>query len=256
MKTKFMGALILLSGMALLYTSCKKDAAKQNTTQNQSTAASPDVISQQVAANLAKSLAGTYGGVNLSNGLSAPSVIQSDFGHQGGSTPNPLCGFTVDTVLHYTTNVGDTIKSTSNGRIIFYFNCFNGQPAGFLASDSLKTVGTAPGYSFLFDITQYYVIKSLNSANSLLLVNGALKSFVDLTYSKTGIKPTTDHTTYVMLGLTVDLSKNNDVTSGIATFISTGSNNYGPWTYVGTIKYLGNHKADVTINGKVYHITF
>jgi hypothetical protein len=254
MKRNFKGTLVLsvIIGAALFYSACKKTnntpapVAKTQT-------ASADVISSQIATNLAQSFAGAYGGVKLSDGMSMPTILSDD--HHGHEKPNPLCGFTVDTALHYDTNVGDTIKSHSDGRIIFYFNCFNGKPAGFLANDSLKTVGTAPGYNFLFDITQYYVIKSLNANNTLLFVNGALKSFVDITYSQAGIKPTSAHTTYLLTGLTIDLSDNNDIKSGIAPFVSTGSNNYGSWSFIGVVKFLGNHKADVVINGKTYHVT-
>jgi hypothetical protein len=246
MKFSLKVALPLLAGVVVFYTSCNKTS---NTPAAQTAGA--DVVSSEVAASLTQSLAGTYGGVNLNSGVTTPSVINDN---HTVNTPNSLCGFTADAPLDYDTNTGAT-RSHTTGRLIFYFNCINGQPAGYFANDSLKTIGTAPGYSFLYDITQNYVIKSLNSKNTLLFVNGNLKSFVDLNYSKPGIKPTSDHTNYVLTGLTVDLSNNNDITSGLATFVSTGSNNYGSWNYVGTIKYLGNHKADVTINGKVYHVT-
>ncbi len=253
MKNKFVGALILLSGIALLYTSCKKDAAKQNTTQSQTTAATPDVISNLVAANLSQSLAGAYGGVNVGDGLNAPSLV-SNSGHHHGF-PGSLCGFTADSVLNYDTTAGDTVSHTT-GRLIFYFNCLNGQPDGYFANDSLHTTGTTPGYSFMYDVTQYYVITSLNPDNTQLFVDGALKSFVDITYNQQGVKPTSAHTTYVLTKLKVDLTnKHNTINSGTATFVSTGSNNYGSWSFTGTIKYLGNHKADVTINGVVYHLT-
>ncbi|HEY8781170.1 MAG TPA: hypothetical protein VIM16_06120 [Mucilaginibacter sp.] len=246
MKSRLKLTFVLLAGVALFYMACKKDS----TNASQGPMTSADVISRQIASNLSKSLSGFYGGIKIGDGIKTPSIITS-----ANAAPNPICGFTVDSVLNYTTNIGDTIKSQSNGRIIFYFNCTNGQPDGYRANDSLKTTGTAPGYSFFYNITQYYVISSLNPGITLLSVNGSLKSFVGLTYNKAGVKPTADSTSYALTGLTIDLSKQDDITSGLATFVTSGSNNFGPWNYTGTIKYLGNHMADVTINGKVYHVT-
>jgi hypothetical protein len=247
MKLNLKVILPFLAGIIVCYAACNK-AKNTPVPASQTPTAGADVVSSQVALSLHKSLAGLYGGIKINDGIKTPSIITR-------SATSTLCGFTVDSVLNYNSNAGDTTSHT-NGRIIFYFSCANGVPNGYFANDTLNTTGTAPGYSFQYNIAQYYAITSLNSANTLLSVNGNLVSFVNVTYSTTGIKPTADSTAYVLTGLTVDLTNNDDITSGTATFVTTGSTNYGPWNYTGTIKFLGNHTADITINGKVYPVTF
>jgi hypothetical protein len=251
MKFNLKGALALLMGVTFFYTGCKNN----NTPAPASPVVSADLVSNQIALNIAQSLSGSYGGVNLNDGISSPAIATSGASHRAVNSMNSLCGFFVDSTLNYNTNIGDTIKSHTGGSLKFYFDCVLGHPDGYTAYDSLRTTGTAPGYSFLYDVTQYYEIKSLNSKNTLLFVNGNLKSFVDLVYDKKGIKPTSAHVFYVLTGLHIDLADKSDITSGIATFTSTGSNNYGTWSYIGVVKFLGNHKADIIINGKTYHVT-
>jgi len=248
MKPNLKLLLLLLTSAAFTYTACKKsnDAPVSKT-------AGADVISSQVASNLVQSLSGSYGGLNINNGIKSPGFVTNKNSGQAINSMNPLCGFLTDSVLNYNTNIGDTIKSHTQGRFKFYFNCVNGNLTGFTANDSLKTTGTAPGYSFIYDVIQNYNIKSLNSTNTLITVDGNLKSFVDLKYNNAAIKPSAAHTVYILTGLTIDLTKNGDITGGTANFVSTGSNNYGVWNYTGSIAFLGDHKANIIINGKTYH---
>lgn len=248
MKPNLKLLLLLLTSAAFTYTACKKS----NDTPVSKTVGA-DVVSSQVALNIAQSLSGSYGGVNINNGIKSPGFVTNKNSGHAINSMNSLCGFLTDSVLNYNTNIGDTIKSQTHGRLKFYFNCLNGNLTGFTANDSLKTTGTAPKYSFIYDVIQNYDIKGLNSNNTLLSVNGTLKSFVNLTYNQAGIKPTSVNTAYVLTGLTVDLTKNGDITGGTATFVSTGSNNYGVWNYTGSIVFLGDHKANIIINGKTYH---
>jgi hypothetical protein len=232
--------IMLFIGVALFYTACKKMNNPVAQSQSQNTV-SADMISKQVALNLHKSLYNLAGG----NQVKTPRA----------GVPNTLCGLTVDSVLNFKTTASDTVSQTK-GRIIFTFNCTNGQPSGYSATDSLNITGTATGFSFTNNSVQNYTITNLNPANTQLSVNGSIVAFVNITYTAPAIKPTADNTTYTLTGLTINVSNNFDVTAGTATFVTTGSTNSGPWNYTGTIAYLGNHKANITINGKVYPVTF
>ncbi len=247
MKIKFRLTLLLLIGAAFIYTACNKTSNKPA-----SKTVGADVVSSQLALNLARSLSGSYGGVNIKNGISSPTFLTNKNSGRTINTLNPLCGFIADSVLNYD-SVIDTTTSHTQGRYKFFFICTGGNISGFHATDSLKTTGTTPGYSFIYNVIQNYDIKGLNPGNTLISVNGNLMSDVDLTYNKAGFKPTSIHTNYVLTGLTIDLTNGGDITAGTATFVTTGSTNYGPWNYAGSIVFLGNHKADIIINGITYH---
>jgi len=242
-------ALPVLVGMTIIYTSCNKLAAVKPAPQTQ--AISADVISSQVAMGFTNTVSGSYGGVNLNAGVDSITLANYQ-GPQHSSSQDLLCGFFNDTKVNYNTNSGDT-RSHTSGNLNFYFDCVNGKSTGYTAYDSLTTTGTAPLYTFVYTVKQYYQIKSLNQTNTLLFVNGQLTSSVDQNFDKKGVAPIIDNTYYVLKNLTVDLGNKGDIKSGTATFTSNGSNSYGDWKYNGTITFFGNHKADIIIDGKVYH---
>ena len=240
MKFRSKLTIMLLIGVVLFYMACKKMNSPVAQNQSQNTVGA-DMISKQVALSLQKSLYGLYVGGRIKT--------------PRAGVPNPACGLTVDSVLNFNTTANDTVSHT-NGRIIFIFNCTNGQPSGYSATDSLNVTGTATGFSFTSNSVQNYTIMSLNPTNTLLSVNGSIIAYVDITYTAPATKPTADSTTYTLTGLTINVANNYDVTAGTATFVTTGSTNSGPWNYTGTIAFLGNHMANITINGKVYPVTF
>ena len=151
-----------------------------------------------------------------------------------------------DSVLNYYTNVGDTIKSHTVGNNKFYFDCLNGQPNGYTAYDTTVTAGTGPKYTFIYKIDQYYRIYVCGCG--ILTVNGNQKAFIDYNYNNKNDSYYA-HNTYILNNLNIDLHKNSDITSGTATFTSVGVNVYGKWNLTGTINYIGNHEAQVTVSG-------
>lgn len=236
--------------LMMVYSSCRKDAkapAAQTTTNT------ADDLNSQVAANLANSLAGSYGGVNINDGIDSVSLAN----HQGphhGCPANPLCGFFADSLVNYNCASGDTLKSHTGGNLTFFFDCVNGKPSGYTAYDSLNTTGTTSQYAFIYTVKQAYSIKALNDQHTFIDVNGDIYTYVADNYFNTSIKSIIANANYVLKDLTVDLT-HQDITSGCATFKSYGTNSYGSWNLNGTIVFIGNHQAIVTINGKVYHVT-
>ena len=272
MKLKFKVALVLLTGVVFFYIACKKS----NQSPSNDGTVSLTVVSSQIAENIAQSLAGAYGGVNISNGLILPGfTTKYSTSVSIGADLFDLCSFAPDTALSYSTNIGDTIKSTTKGIFKFYFSCdtlkapkINGYSDysllnGYNAYDSLLTTGIAPKDSFIYNIKASYNVKALDtvnipliingSSNKLLSVNGGLKSFVDAKAINKTVASASVHAFYTLTGVTVDLTKNGDITSGTATFNATGSYNNVAWNNKGTVTFLGNNKANITINTKIYN---
>ncbi|HEY4198704.1 MAG TPA: hypothetical protein VGM63_24355 [Mucilaginibacter sp.] len=144
-----------------------------------------------------------------------------------------------DSTVNYNGKIGDTTVHTG-GYLKFYFNCINGKLSGYTADDSLNTVKTLPGQApQIYRLTQYYTIKALDAQNEFIGVSGTNY----LTTSDGGVS-------YVLSNLKIDLT-NKDILSGTATFEAWGNS----WGDVkGTITFLGNHKADMVINGTTYHV--
>lgn len=250
MKIFTKGRILLLAGLALCYSACKKDNSVKTATQTTVTSNTGyEALSSQVASNFSQALSGSMGGANLNEGLT-PSFAGTY--PQGASA---LCGFVANSNINYSTNVGDTIKTTVTGHSKFFFDCILGKPIGYTLVDALVTSGTAPGYAFIYDVAQGYQIKSLNTTATLLQCDGTLQAFKDITYTDKAYKPTSEHDAFVIVGAVVDISTKgkNTINAGYATFTTKGTRPDGTsWNYIGRMDFIGNNIGKLTFYGNVY----
>ncbi|WP_295669180.1 hypothetical protein, partial [uncultured Mucilaginibacter sp.] len=89
--------------------------------------------------------------------------------------------------------------------------------------------------------------------NENLSLNGSLASNGSYQYN-TGTKRSGTEVFNYTLTSVIFSPAAGDVISGTATFNTSGSGPKGAWNYQGTITFLGNHMAAVTINGKAYNV--
>ena len=227
----------------MIYSSCRKDSTTAPSNQTTTNAA----LSSQIALNVSKSLSGTFGGVNLNDGVNVS--VDGHLGPHyacGCTNSNPLCGFVTDSLVNYNNKVVDTTWHTG-GNLKFYFNCVNGKLSGYTAFDSLMTTKTTPQSVSTYQVQQYYTIVALDSAKNFIGVNGTNEIVTRVTYTN-GSPSDLSGASYKLSNLKIDVV-HSDILSGTATFVSYGSN----WDINGTITFLGNHMADITMGGKVYH---
>lgn len=242
--------LAIMVCLALAYSSCRKT---ENAPAPSAVTQSSDLEAQsgQIAVNLAQSLAGQFGGVNLMDGVDSVSLI-NHAGPQHGVNKNALCGFFTDSLVNYNHTSGDTTTHTG-GNLTFYFDCQDGKSTGYTAYDSLSTIKTTPKGVSQYYVKQYYTIKCLNDDHQFLGVNGDIY-FYNSSVIKCGCGKTVttiENANYVLKDLTVNVCGcSRDILSGTATFKAYGIN----WSLTGSITFLGHHMADVTINDKVYHV--
>ena len=249
MKLSTKGALVMMAGIAIGFSACKKDSSPAS---KPTTAPSVgyDVVSSQVASNFSNALSGSMGGEDLNRGLT-PSF---------GTYPpgaSALCGFVADSNVHYTTNVGDTIKSTTTGSSKFYFDCLLGKPVGYTLVDAVVTTGTAPGYSFVYDVAQGYQIESLNTTATQLKVVGTLQAYKDFSYSNKNYKNASEHDSFVITDAIVDIATKgqNSINSGSATFKTQGTNAEGQsWNYTGVMTFIGNDIGKLVFEGHTFYV--
>ncbi len=248
MKHTFKAVAFLSTAVVFLYTSCTKTGTKPVATP----AVTNEMVSSQVALNIGKSLAGSFGGASIKDGINkSPTVSGQSKLKVNSFAP---CGFLIDKGISYATNIGDSIKSTTNGNITYFFSCTDGKATSYTVTDTLVTAGTAPGYIFNYNITQDYDVKGLNTNNSRIELSGLLKAFVDLDYPKDHKKSTSVHNNYVLKNLEINQDDDYDITSGTADFVSKGTNSYGSWDFEGTVTYLGNHRAKIEFAGKLFFV--
>ncbi|MGN6397547.1 MAG: hypothetical protein ACTHMI_18395 [Mucilaginibacter sp.] len=243
-----------LVSLVFFYTACKKvgDAPVPN--------ASPKDVAGLIGKDFANALAGNYGGVSLNDGVKPPAVLASVKPKVLNSF-NSLCGFTIDTTTKYVFTQGDSIKSVVSGRFKFTYTCSSTVPDGYKVFTDFINAGKAPGYAFIYAITQSYKVQALDLSYSKVSMDGKLKSFG---YFRNGSGPFVDtthlantyyqHQNYVMHNLVIDVHNNLDIISGSATFTTRGRNQFGKWEYEGTIEYIGNHTAIITVDGHSYSV--
>jgi len=248
MKTKLRTSILLLCGVALIFNACKKSA---DTNPNTTAATNKQTASSQIALNLYNSLTGQFGGINVYNGVNTPVVPNAAV--KVVNSTNYTCGFYVNNGISYSTNIGDTIKSTSTGGLSFYYVCNNGSAIGYNAQDTLTTVGTAPGYSFIDGLSQNYVVTGLNSNNSLVTVDGLIQATIALDRGKGGKSLT--YNSFKLSGLQVHLDQTPpDITSGTAVFVATGLSGTTAYSLYGTLTFLGNHIAKIDYYDSIYYV--
>ncbi len=239
---------LIIACILLVYTSCRKDSS--STPSKSTQPPSNSALSSQIAVNLSKSLAGSFGGVNLNDGVDSVSVADHLGPHHacGCGSSNPLCGFFTDSLVNANTTEGDSVKIHTGGELKFYFNCVNNKLSGYTADDSLSTFRTNATSVSEYRVEQFYTIKALDSNHQFIGVNGNNNLITIVTYNGNST-PVVGGVFYEFTDLSIDVI-NKDILSGTATFDAYGSN----WDIKGSITFLGNHMADFTMNNQIYHV--
>jgi hypothetical protein len=250
MKLKLKLSLLLCAGVVFLYTACKKSS----TTPSDPTL-TPNAVAGQVAVNISQSLFGGLGAFDVSEGLGGPtSLAVHTKGKILNDLNNPFCGLTVDTTLKYSTAVNGGTASLS-GTISFTFTCTNDKLSGYSTNDNVNISLTDPQLSFAYKVGENLVLTALNPAddNSNLSLKGSLTSNGSYQYNTGTKRSGTEIFDYTLSSIIIDPVA-SDVLSGSATFNTSGTGPKGVWNYQGTITFLGNQQATVTINGKTYNV--
>jgi hypothetical protein len=254
MKLKFKLLPLLLVGVALTYTACKKSAS--------SATVDTKTVSSQVALNLAQTLYSGYGGFNVSSGLSAPGTFGVDrnkirlnltkgrlaIDDVGGD--DITCGLQADTTFNTSVTV-DGASATVSGSIGFKFNCTNGTASGFTVTDALKITESGAQSSGTINVSENLTLAQVTAGddNSNISMNGNAGYSGDL---KVNGKATSASYSYTFNQ--VILTQDGTIASGTATFNTKGSNGAGSWSYNGTVTFLGNGQVKIVINGASYTV--
>ncbi len=251
MKTSFKLTILALGTLALVYTGCKKSQVASNNS------ASASAFSKRIALSFYQSISGKYGAANINNGLKAPNSV----GLKKGPIINgvdPYCGYIIDTTLNYTIPVGDTTK-TVGSHYKFTYTCTNSTLDGYILSDSITYVDAGTLFNNKYITGQNYTVKQIGANFGTVSMNGTIGTSFH-TSTLNGSHAVTAYsnadTQYVLNGLVVNISNGSaDVTTGTTSFNSTyayldqttpaeGSVN----VYTGTMVFLGNHTAKITLN--------
>jgi hypothetical protein len=264
MKLNFIRTRLLLSAFMVFYTACKKNTVKPIAT---NATVDYKALSSKLAVTFYKSITGQYGGTDISKGIKSPFSANAA-GHKTIFSTTPLCGFAIDTSFNYT--IPDPIRPYDTihryqGSFHFVYTCTGGVVNGYDVDDSVRTeISQYIAFDDIYAVGQHYAVKALDQTYKLVSMNGSLYSDVyDLgVFNESG---SYFHASYSLAGLVVNFTSGTaDITSGTTTFhvkyllnwsIGIPPQYQQPTIYDGTIQYLGNHKAKLTINpGHVYMV--
>jgi len=253
MKTNTTRAILLLAVFTLFYTACKKNTAKPAP----AAGINYQKLSSQLATTFYKSITGQYGGIDVGKGIVSPFSAKTS-GYQTLNTisANPLCGFVIDTLFQYNNASKDLDTIYSHfGNFDFKYVCDNGQVDGYTALTLVRFEANSSNggyYDNYNDLGQVDTVKALDATFKLVSMNGKITATSSLAQ---GGQNNYLNSYYQLKGLKVNFSSGiADVTTGIASFHTVyfpdhpDNINIDPYTYDGTIQFLGNHKAKLTIN--------
>lgn len=258
MKLKIKVLFALLAGTALIYAGCKKlDDGSPD-------AVSPKAISSQVALNIVQTLYSGFGVFSVSDGINGPSglglsreklALKLNHGRKINDLDGDItCGLSIDTTLNESYTGDDGSKFSITGPFSISFICTNGNPSGIHIFDDLNISESTTQLAATYKLAEDLTLQAVNPQSDVSNVSlGGTLGFSDNITFKTGAKSSSAETfNYKYTAITIDT--NGNIISGSATFSTKGTNASGTWNYSGTVKFLGNNKVDITINGTVYHV--
>ncbi|HVW14030.1 MAG TPA: hypothetical protein VHB54_09415 [Mucilaginibacter sp.] len=247
MKIKVSLILVLLAGSVFTFTGCKKSSTNPS-----GPALTPKQVTSQIALNLNAVLYDGFGAFSLNSGMGAPGSLGLVHTHglKLSDITDPLCGTSVDTTLNYSVSENG-VQASVKGNIGFSFICNSGILSGFEIKDNLVVGESSADYSLAVKLAEDLTLVSQNpqNDNSNLSLSGTFG--YDGTYNyKSG--NSTQNFSYTFNSVVLDAD--GQILSGSATFATNGGGKNGVWNYSGSIKFLGNGNATVTINGTVYNV--
>jgi hypothetical protein len=259
MKRKLILIILLLTGVSLTYTACKKSSSKPTVPAK--------TISSQIALNLAQTLYGGLGGFDISNGLSATAsinrkqlmakrqqMIQKLSGKQINDTGGDiLCGASQDTTLNYSATEGG-VSETIAGTLGFTFICTNNTFSGFNIRDNLTIGASNAQLNATYKLNENLTAAAVNPSdiNSSFTLGGTFSMSDNISYVSPKSTTTESYSYNFTTPLLIDDS--GDIDSGVATFTTSGSNASGTWNYSGTVTFELNNIVKITINGTTYTV--
>ena len=243
MKTKF--TLIAALALVMIYAGCKKSSNAP------ATSTVPDSqISLQVVQNLVSILNGGFG-YDPATGKIANGLKKSGSHLKVNSTTGNGCSMAFDTTLNFSEKI-DTISTTMKGEIKLSAICNNGASPTITLFENytfgLATPHISANYKLGANLT--FEIADVNNS-PLFTYDGNISIDADLNYLLGAKGNSKQSYAYTFHTITVDES---GIKGGSADFTTTGSGSTGSWNYKGTVKFLGNNKADIVLNGKTYHV--
>jgi hypothetical protein len=244
--------ILVLAAAALIFTGCKKNSITPaaGTTDN-------GALSKQVALGLFNAMSGQYGGASMINGANSQSGMSLNPEGPRVTGTNPYCGYTIDTTLSYTNIVAGVSKSVYS-HFKFIYTCSTHALDGYILSDSIANTDKGAHFINQNITNQNYIVSKYGSGFNVVLIRGTTGTsshYTTFNSSQTTIGYNYADSQYTLNGLVVDLSNPTaNIISGTATFSSTVKN-LGPTTpangtvsaYTGTIEFLGNHTAKITL---------
>jgi hypothetical protein len=255
MKRNLTRIAIALIAVTFIFSACKKSESGIKPTT--SPKPNPDAVAKQIALSLYNSLSGKMGGTNINNGIKAPASVTKR-NSKSLDAVSSLCGFTLDTAYSSLTTSADTSFWTST-KLIFTNTCTTENVDGYAVYDSVKTEISNPKFVNSIQNIQKYKVVALDNTFKLVSCNGSINTTIWNTTYTTPSATGTYHElgcNYNLQGLTIDFSSGAaNITKGTAPYTSytkdvDGTNGAVAVTinYTGTIEFLGNFKAKLTID--------
>ena len=262
MKRNLTRIVVALIAVTFIFSACKKS---ENTVKPTNTPKpNPDAVAKQIALSLYNSLSGKMGGANINDGVKAPSsLIRKN--SKSLDAISSLCGYTLDTAYSSLTTSADTTFWSST-KFIFTNTCTTTNVDGYAVYDSVKTEARTSAFLNAYENIQKYNVVALDNTFKLVSCNGSINTTIWNTTYATSTEPEIYHAlgcTYNLQGLVIDFSSGTaDITKGTAPYTSytkdvVGGSQVVTINYTGTIEFLGNYLAKLTIDpGHYYTINY
>jgi hypothetical protein len=206
--------------------------------------ASASISTDDAATIMANSVSSSSGGM-------ATASVDVTANAQVTFNANPGCGGTKTYSFARQNPQGSSITYSYSFNYTYTLNCVNNVPDNVSSSATSTGSFDGPNLSSTDSGTSTFNVAGLASSATAYTLSGEYKRAGSFTQKTGNMNKGSSNVDIVVSSLSIPKT-GGTIASGSANFTLSGTSNNGTFNFTGTITFVGNNQANVTINGTAY----
>jgi hypothetical protein len=213
---------------------------------NNSDNANASISSDDAATIMANSMSSGSGGL-------ASASVDVEVNAQLTFTANPGCGGTKTYNFSHSSPSGAAVSYSYAFNYTYTLNCVNNVPDNVSSSATSTGSYDGPNLSSTDSGTSTFNVGGFAQSSSAYNLSGEYKRTGSFTQKTGNMYKGSSNVDIVLSSLTIPKT-GGTIASGSANFTLSGSTTNGSFNFNGTITFIGNNQANLTLNGTVYAV--
>ncbi len=164
---------------------------------------------------------------------------------------NPGCGGTKTYSFSRQSPQGSSITYSYSFNYTYTLNCVNNTPDNVSSSATSTGSFDGPNLSSTDSGTSTFNVAGLAASSNAYTLNGEYKRAGSFTQKTGSMNKGSSNVDIIVSSLSIPKT-GGTIASGSANFTLSGTSNNGTFNFTGTITFVGNNQANLTLNGTAY----